>query len=238
MKKLLPCALLLLLICACDKRKSTAPEESLQVTYESAIADAVFADSAEICRRLVAIVPDNRGTVWSSDGGRVLVLTWTRYPSSFPTADTITTSWGDLWVTTCPEMADSLRSERTSAADFVGRAEEMLGLPPDQGYTHFAELWVLPADLFRPAYDPEITDTECGLNYPGNIDPEYVGWFEDNIIYSYFPPRYPWTRLGYTYDWGGSDEIGMSEFVLRKGSSAIVKTTCTNDEFYLAEVAR
>ena len=130
MKKLLPCALLLVLVCACDKRKSTAPEESRQVAYESAIEDAVFADSAEICRRLVAIVPGNRGTVWSSGGGRVLVLTWTRYPSSFPAADTITTSWG------------------------------------------------------------------------------------------------------------GSDEIGMSEFVLRKGSSAIVETTCTNGEFYLAEVAR
>jgi hypothetical protein len=232
-------AFVLLLALACDPHTTTAPPtpaQSPQAAYESAIADAVFADSAEICRHLVAIRPDRPGVIWSGDGSRVLVVTWTKYPSSFPAADTVLTSWGDLWVTSCPEMAESLKSEGVSSARFVRRVEEMLGLPPDKGYTHFAELWVRPADLFRPAYDPDIADTTCGLSYPSDIAPDYVAWFEDNIIDSYFPPRYPWTRLGYTYDWGGPDEIGLSEFVLKKSSHAIVKATYSNDQFYVSKV--
>jgi len=42
---------------------------------------------------------------------------------------------------------------------------------------------------------------------------------------------YPWTRLGYTYDWGSNaGEIGLSEFVLRAGSAALIQSiTATND---------
>ena len=69
MKRLLPRSTTLLLS-ACDKGKSTAPEESRQAAYESAIEDAVFVDSAEICRSLVAIVPENPGTVWSDRRSR------------------------------------------------------------------------------------------------------------------------------------------------------------------------
>jgi len=31
---------------------------------------------------------------------------------------------------------------------------------------------------------------------------------------------YPWTRLGYTYDWGNPDsEVGLSEFVITAGAT-------------------
>lgn len=239
MKRPWSCALVFLLCLACDHHQTTAPPppaQSPQAAYESAIADAVFADSAEICHHLVTIRPDRPGLIWSGDGSRVLVVTWTKYPASFPATDTVFTSWGDIWVTSCPEMAESLKSEGVSSANFVRRVEEMLGLPPNKGYTHFAVLWVRPADLFRPAYNPDIADTACGLSYPSGITSDYVTWFENNIIYSYFPPRYPWTRLGYTYDWGGPDEIGLSEFVLKKSSTALVKATYTNEEFYISEV--
>lgn len=53
---------------------------------------------------------------------------------------------------------------------------------------------------------------------------DYKGWFENRtqFIYSYPYPAvsagasmpYPWTRLGYTYDWGNPNHIGLSEFVL------------------------
>ncbi len=41
----------------------------------------------------------------------------------------------------------------------------------------------------------------------------------------------PWTRLGYTYDWGASqNHIGLSEFVLRKGANLEVDSvTAVND---------
>ena len=34
---------------------------------------------------------------------------------------------------------------------------------------------------------------------------------------------YPWTRLGYTYDWRpGSNKYGASEYVMRKDSTIMV----------------
>ncbi len=52
---------------------------------------------------------------------------------------------------------------------------------------------------------------------------DYKGWFENRtqFIYSYPYPAssgtaslpYPWTRLGYTYDWGNPNHIGLSEYV-------------------------
>jgi hypothetical protein len=105
------------------------------------------------------------------------------------------------------------------------------------------ELWVSPKDLFRPCPDPEITDKECQTDYPssmfwsfsadekvkateGGVSEfrDYQGWFNNRtqFIYSYAYPAtsntaplpYPWTRLGYTYDWGNANHIGLSEFVV------------------------
>ena len=61
-------------------------------------------------------------------------------------------------------------------------------------YTH------LPADMIRPAYNPDVTDDEVLSNFedPQNTDKEYKEWFDGNIIWSYFDSQYPWTRLGYT----------------------------------------
>jgi len=77
--------------------------------------------------------------------------------------------------------------------------------------------------------DNEITDNSAQLTFPADIDSSYQVWYEDNIIYSYFPMRYPWTRLGYTYDWGSpTTEIGLSEFVIKKNSQIIVCEVCDN----------
>ena len=105
------------------------------------------------------------------------------------------------------------------------------------------ELWVSPHDLFRPCPDPEISDKECQTDYPssmfwsftadekikateGGVSEfrDYRGWFDNRtqFIYSYTYPAsnssdplpYPWTRLGYTYDWGNPNHVGLSEYVI------------------------
>ncbi|MGZ7096503.1 MAG: hypothetical protein ACXVHU_08550, partial [Methanobacterium sp.] len=114
------------------------------------------------------------------------------------------------------------------------RVAQLLGLPPDSKNTYFAEIWVNPQDLFRPSADNEINDTNAQLDFPNSTDPDYKIWFDDNIIYSYYPKKLPWTRLGYTYDWGNPfSHIGLSEFVLKNNSQIGVKSVqMTND--YLA----
>ena len=56
-----------------------------------------------------------------------------------------------------------------------------------------------------------------------DVNEEYKAWFDANIISSYFDGKYPWTRLGYTYDWADNgQEYGLSEFINQKDSDVTV----------------
>ena len=47
-----------------------------------------------------------------------------------------------------------------------------------------------------------------------------------------FDSAYPWTRLGYTYDWADNgQEYGLSEFLIRQGAEVEVAFTMTTEEF-------
>ncbi|MCL4692577.1 MAG: hypothetical protein KJ060_08715, partial [Candidatus Hydrogenedentes bacterium] len=118
------------------------------------------------------------------------------------------------------------------------RAEQLLGLPPHDGKTRFVEFWVDPSDLFRPSPDPAVTDHEAELDFPGSelfvtVSSEYVDWYESQVAISYGPDGYPWTRLGYTYDWGNPlTEVGLSEFVIRTGATVTVKSVTLNADYW------
>ncbi len=68
-----------------------------------------------------------------------------------------------------------------------------------------------PQDRYRPSADPSPTDCEAELDFPGSaevtVSESYKSWFENNANNSYLLTRYgfPWTRLGYTYNWGNRD---------------------------------
>jgi hypothetical protein len=76
--------------------------------------------------------------------------------------------------------------------------------------------------------------TGCGDDRE-NVTPEEFLQTQYHIIYSYYPMRLPWTRLGYTYDRGNmTTEIGLSENFLKKDSEIIVESvTMTNSYFGL-----
>ena len=79
--------------------------------------------------------------------------------------------------------------------------------------------------LFRPTPDNETTDHEAELDFPASATPDYREWFEENRQFSYFSDTpYPWTRLGYTYDWhsGTSSHVGPGEFIIREGATVRV----------------
>ncbi len=142
------------------------------------------------------------------------------------------------------------------------RLEQLLGLPPHAGMTRFVEMWVNPQDMFRPSPDPEITDHEAELQFPSKLNKfisfntsptilddgteyTYPAWFKKRMqtIYSGGAP-YPWTRLGYTYDWGDNDwifsrdvrlekkpHVGLSEFVVLGGSTVGVKDVNLTEQY-------
>jgi hypothetical protein len=98
---------------------------------------------------------------------------------------------------------------------------QMLGIAPHNSDNYIVELWVKPEDLIRPAADPETDDNTSGQYLPANSDPDYTRWFNQNIYNSYFGSGtgYPWTRLGYTYDWAlKGSEVGVSEYCIKANS--------------------
>ena len=100
----------------------------------------------------------------------------------------------------------------------------------NEGYTRFSAFWVSPDDVIRPAYITDVTE-QMKNDYSNVTDEAYKEWFNNNIIWSYFESDYPWTRLGYTYDWGGEDEYGLTEFVIFDGSKVEIEFTYTTAEF-------
>lgn len=207
-------------------------EPDYSAMYMNAVKDAVIAEENEKSNHLIAVSKDNSYIKWDDKKEKVLVVTWTKYASSYLNKSEVTTSWGDVWVTVVPELLDWYRNSKQSFKDKVLRTEQLLGLPKGSGDTNFVELWVSPSDLFRPAPDNEIDDSTVNMDFPPDTSKDYIGWFDNQIIYSYFPLKYPWTRLGYTYDWGNpGNEVGLSEFIIKKGSNVLVKAVYSNEDY-------
>ena len=124
----------------------------------------------------------------------------------------------NLWVTVAPEMWQFFQTNNVAPQDMSLRAKQLLGLPNTNTAYYVTEFYVEPQSLFRPALDPDITDPVTSLTPQGAMtDPtsDIYKWFQGNLkTYTDNPPM-PWTRAGYTYDWGSDTaaHIGLSEFI-------------------------
>ncbi|UCD80041.1 MAG: hypothetical protein JSW26_00990 [Desulfobacterales bacterium] len=221
-----------------------APSQmELKKAYANAVSDAEFAEPEEISKNLTAIVAYNKNLQWKGPAGKshVLVATWTDYRGylEIEGQDYTTPEGMDIWVTAVPELRNFCQAQHLSSERLILRLKQLLGLPPGSRKIWFVELWVDPADLFRPSPDPEITDHEAELEFPVSskfvtVSDEHVQWFNGmkKKSYKYSNDGYPWTRLGYTYDWGNSEsEIGLSEFVIKGGANVIIEKAYIVEEY-------
>lgn len=220
-------SVLVLSILACAGAQEPALDSEVQQAYNSAIADAEVAEPSEIWDDLTPILPGETGTRWEESDGKsyVLTVTWTSWDGyDGATGSTMELS-RDVWITLVPEVAEfcSLVPEHV---DLNLRLAQLLGLPPHDERRRFVEMWVRPDDLFRPCPDPATNDNRCELDFPPGTEVEHRQWFDRQHKASYSGQSpYPWTRLGYTYDWGGSSgEVGLSEYVIRKGARVGVRS--------------
>jgi hypothetical protein len=213
--------LLLLPIASC--RTSAPTDAQLQAAYRNAVADAQIAEPDEICGDLEAIVYYNPDLTWEGQPGDspVLLLTWTGWDGYNDRTDETMTASRDIWTIIPKQLKDFCEQNRSLTGDrLVLRLEELYGLPPHDGKKWLVEIWANPDDVFRPSPDPDITDHEAELDFPGWVDAQYRDWFNTLRSKSYGENGYPWTRLGYTYDWGNpKSEVGLSEFIIRAGAT-------------------
>lgn len=222
-------------------RRST---DAMVQRYRAAIADAEFPTPDDISRNLQAIVPWEPGLIWQPattryPAGRVLLVTWTSYTGYDSLVGQETTASRDIWVSLEPTVQNFCRRIHASPDRVTLRMEQLMGLPPYGGKTRFVQFWVNPQDLFRPSADPTITDHEAELDFPVSakfmaVNPSFITWYVNLESISYDPiTGYPWTRLGYTYDWKpGTSKIGLAEFVIPAGTQVGVNAVILNNDYF------
>lgn len=218
-----------------QKVNFTSENLSLDELYYNSVVDSMLAEESEIYE-LVSIEKNNEMTNWKDD--KVLLVTWHKYPESYPKGEEIELKYGSIWTFTDKEIDSWYDENNSEISDYNLRFNQLIGLPPNEDNTHFSAIWVDVNDVLRPAYFTDPKSSEMAISNE-NMDEEYKEWFDGNIINSYYSEwLYPWTRLGYTYDWAeNSDDYGLTEFLVKENSKVSVEFTLTTEEFikYLKE---
>ncbi|MCZ6643401.1 MAG: hypothetical protein O7F71_17655 [Gammaproteobacteria bacterium] len=205
--------------CATDDTFRTG--RGTQDPYKRAILDAAVIEENEIV------------TLPTLSGERATVVTWTAFPDSYPVRKEVALKWGDVWVS-----LDQAVKERCAAYDeetLISDVQQLLGLPVEDTERNFVTMVVLKSSVFRPCANPDVTVERCNATMPDDVSSAHKAWFAVHATTSYqFPKGFPWTRLGYTYNWKhGESEVGPAEFVVRKGATVQVVSVRTTEEYCL-----
>lgn len=111
---------------------------------------------------------------------------------------------------------------------------KLLGLGTEVQRDTIVYMKVPKNSLFRPAYvtnvDERISDKDkgCGANI-NQLPTADKKWMLSQQITN----TYPWTRMGYTYDWGSTEKkkfIGVAEFVIRPNTCYSYLNFITREE--------
>ena len=198
---------------------------------------------------LKTVTAPGDGNTWS--GGKVLVRAFTNpYYYNLTTKKNQNLYPGALWVTTGNELPAWYRDQANgvTATNISRKTVELLGLPTSSTlqYNAIVEILVDPSKLMRPTRDPAVAAQPTALPTdpfaakPASLSQAdydaFKTWYAANITSSYGATnpdnRYPWTQLGYTYNWGGDQASlasinGLSEFVVlgtRSGVTSPLET--------------
>ncbi len=205
----------------------------LRAQYTAAVRDASNATPEKISRNLLAVHPSTPGLHWrTNESGaleiRVVSFMTTGAATNFYQGHTNITA-GEQWVTLYPELRNFCSAY--PGTNVLLRIKQVLGMPPWSPNDAIVEFWVNPNYLFRPTPDPEIYDHEACVEFYSNsfsfmsvqtVSSTYIQWFTNTFNSRYYDipggnpsNSWPWTRLGYTYDWGQpSNHVGLSEYVI------------------------
>jgi hypothetical protein len=227
--------------------------------YVAATAAAKYPTTQAISQGLTALLPSTPGLVWKD--GKILMGTWTELgPFKNMKPGQPFKLDGDTWWTAVPVMQQWCQSTGLRGDALRVRIAQRLGMPPNAQNDGFVEVWVNPVDIFRPCPDPEIEDRECqveipmvppyqhgpndppwacsGVQVPNQfavVQPSHLTWMCTNWTGSYTNKKpfqnYPWTALGYTYDWGASDHVGPSEFVSLDQTEVVFQSATRTDDY-------
>lgn len=211
--------------------------------YEAAIADAAVASP----RKVSALMP-------LPAGDKVRVVSWVtenRTPCKPPeTVCATTTPPAPIWVTLAGEVQARCREWRLRGDALRQRLEQLLGLPLDPPLqfrkTRFVTMEVARDRLDRPCLGIDETNPQkpvCTVGIQASRAPQARDYVLRQMADSFIVggpagPGYPFTRLGYTYDWNPvnarPNHYGASEFLVQANTTATVITQQETDAYCAA----
>ena len=207
------------------------------------ILDAKFADAVKDASEaleeekytVVTLDEYSDKVTWNADKTKLLVVALTSNPELYKEDETV--KFDDVvWVVNDKELWNWFQDHKDGVRNWDLRFKQLFGEPRTSAATHMAFLWVNPEDLMRPAYVPDVKAYDMHTSFEGEFNNDagnsdrmmwFKNWFDDRAAKSYSgPDARPWTRLGYTYDWGSSaDKYGLSEFIVVPGANMVVRYT-------------
>lgn len=221
--------------------------KELASAYKASVVQAKNFTNEKITKSLFPISKSNSKLRWRTIEGEEYLLVTNVFEddTKYEGKEQILLDHGDVWVSAFPQLYDFCldyieKHPEATMPDIGLRIHQLLGLPANKVDYTLVEFWVRPSDLFRPCADPDISSEKCSIHFPEDVAEEHASWInalreatyedgEKDIEYGGFP----WTQLGYTYDWSpeSKDNIGLSEYVVKKGSKVYVQNVYTLDEY-------
>jgi hypothetical protein len=228
--------------CSEIKQNSLYTATDYKKMYQNAIENSIYPKQSKVSDNLISINDKNQELIRKDIKGEehILFLAWKDkqvvddfYKPKLNTA--LNTGIYPIWVTSSNELKDWFKKNQVK--DTVMRLKQLLGLPPTATNSHFVEFWVKQKNLFRPCPDKEIIDNRCNCNFLDNVDEDHKKWINENRVSRYYNMdlynQYPWTQLGYTYDWSAKNvsHIGLSEFIIDQNAIVYIKKIYTTSQY-------
>lgn len=231
-------------VCIPDLREATRSRSRYE-TYRRAILDMALAEPWATTSDLVTFPADHE----------IVALSWIREPQIKSFQDSsgnwLTTAPFELWVTVEPNLQKFCAAYATAHSgnpdQLILRMEQRLGLPPASNKTKFLRIRIASPTqdvIFRPCMYPLTAAANCPVGPPpADIDDNHRNWLYRQYYSSYGMSKvssFPWTSLGYTFDWapaananGDTDfqKHGESEFVVRKGAPIQIMGAVNNMDY-------
>jgi len=119
----------------------------------------------------------------------------------------------------------------------------------------FLQVWIDPSEMFRPCptlslaqdhcepssptlkKNPDITSAkpqpwQCDGLPEESTDKWLCNWWSGSYLLFGWVNKFPWTALGYTYNWANMDNPqGADEFVAYKGKPVVFESIASLDEY-------
>ena len=209
------------LLCTSCSVQTLSDEE----LYANAVHDSQIAKRSKL-HDLVTLNLDDPSVTYI--GNKVLMATFHNAPKFYQKGNDEKLSINALWLVSYKELETKLSVNSNCSNK---RIIQILGAKVRSSYSYLSLLLIDPNKLIRPAYlqDPFVNAMSLTLS---TNDKSFERWFNDMKS----KHDYPWTALGYTYDWGvHGDVYGLSEFILRKNDYYHVVETSTMDNFIASE---